>query len=162
MEHILADHGIPYYEKIKVLGLRIEKTTPHQRKRAGMCWPHGFEHRHKTCTNGHLTWTKEYDIYMNTCWREYGVCPKSSHHRKTTWGKWTRLYHGFYGKEKYFGSRYPHYKGRGRKEGGWGMIHPKMHGAVFAPYEGARTGEWDGDGWLDEEVGSTWADKNSP
>jgi hypothetical protein len=55
---------------------------------------------------------------MTTCWREHGIWPKSSHHRKTTWGKSTWPYPGFYGKEKYFESRYPHYKGRRKREVG--------------------------------------------
>jgi hypothetical protein len=48
----------------------------------------------------------------------YGQNPPN--HRKTAWGESTWLSHDIYWKVKYFGSRYPHYRGRRRREvGAW-------------------------------------------
>ena len=78
-------------------------------------------------------------------WRERGIWPKSFHHWKTTWGKWTWLSHGLYGKEKYFGYSYPHYKGRRKWEVGVWYTQPQNAWRCFSTVWGnkdRRMGRW--------------------
>jgi len=67
---------IPYYtQRCLVFINRIPNMS--QRKKAGMWRQHGFEHKFTNCNNGYWTWTKEYDMYRNTFWRERGIKTKS-------------------------------------------------------------------------------------